>query len=63
MKEKPSPYVLGIDLGTTNTSASIYVKGAPQTLPISPQSASSGGKSLPSVVRFQKTKKRCSFSW
>ena len=42
-----SPYVLGIDLGTTNSSASIYVKGSTDTLKVDGDNLS-----MPSVVRF-----------
>lgn len=57
MKEKESPYVLGIDLGTTNTSASVFTDRAIQTISLSPTVANPGGKSLPSVVRFKERKK------
>lgn len=53
MKEAFSPYVLGIDLGTTNSSASVYLKGEPRTIPLSPTVANKGNKSIPSVVRFE----------
>lgn len=43
----PSEYVLGIDLGTTNSSVAIYSKGM-QVLPLEASSTS-----LPSVVRFE----------
>lgn len=42
-----SPYVLGIDLGTSNSSVSVYFRGQFETLPINGNSLS-----LPSVVRF-----------
>ncbi len=49
---KTSPYVVGIDLGTSNSSASIYQKGMAVTIPIE-----SGDKSVPSVVQFKGKKK------
>jgi len=48
---KTSPYVLGIDLGTSNSSASVYIKGMPAVFPID------GDRSLPSVVYFKKKNK------
>lgn len=46
-----SPQVLGIDLGTSNSSVSVYVKGQNITLPIDGSSLS-----IPSVVRFEDRK-------
>lgn len=42
---KPSPYTLGIDLGTTNSSVSVYYGGQMMVLPMF------GKQSMPSVVR------------
>ena len=53
VRPKPSPYVIGIDLGTTNSSASVYLKGDPQTIPLSPTVANKDGRSMPSVVQFK----------
>ncbi len=47
--EKPSGYVFGIDLGTTNTSISVYRNGKAQSLKID------GQKTMPSVVSVLKT--------
>ena len=47
VKPKNSPYIVGIDLGTSNSTATIYVKGQPEVIPID-------GKSiLPSVVHMR----------
>lgn len=51
MKPKPSEYVLGIDLGTTNSSVAIYKKGQMQVIPMD------GNLSMPSAVRFKNRKK------
>ena len=48
---KTSPYVLGIDLGTSNSSAAVYIKGMPTVFPID------GENSLPSVVFFKNKNK------
>jgi molecular chaperone DnaK (HSP70) len=48
---KTSPYVIGIDLGTSNSSASVYIKGMPAVFPID------GDRTLPSVVYFKDKKK------
>jgi len=45
---KTSPYVLGIDLGTSNSSASVYIKGMATPIPIE-----GSDRSLPSVVYFR----------
>lgn len=46
-----SPYVLGIDLGTSNSSVSIYRKGEAVIIPLE------GSSTMPSVVRFPDKKK------
>jgi len=46
---KNSPYVLGIDLGTSNSAIAIYVKGNSEVLPIE------GEKMCPSVVNMPKS--------
>ncbi len=51
MKPKASEYVLGIDLGTTNSSVAIYKKGQMQVIPME------GNLSMPSAVRFKNRKK------
>lgn len=51
MSEVHSPDVLGIDLGTTNSSVSIYKKGQMQVIPMD------GNLSMPSAVRFKNRKK------
>lgn len=45
-----SPYALGIDLGTTNTSASLYIKGEAKTITLENK------LSIPSAVRFEDRK-------
>jgi molecular chaperone DnaK (HSP70) len=45
---KISPYVLGIDLGTSNSVVSVYKKGKPEVLEIS------GNHVTPSVVNYRK---------
>ncbi|ETR66370.1 MAG: hypothetical protein OMM_12876, partial [Candidatus Magnetoglobus multicellularis str. Araruama] len=47
LERKTSPYVLGIDLGTSNSSASVYIKGVAITIQVN------GDLSLPSVVFFK----------
>jgi len=47
--EKPSGYVFGIDLGTTNTAISVYKNGKAQNLKVD------GQKTMPSVVSVLKT--------
>lgn len=49
--ERPSEHVLGIDLGTTNSSVAIYKKGQMQVIPMD------GNLSMPSAVRFKNRKK------
>jgi molecular chaperone DnaK (HSP70) len=44
---KWSPYVVGIDLGTSNSTAAIFVKGRAQVIPVD------GKPMLPSVVRIR----------
>lgn len=46
-----SKYVLGIDLGTTNSSVAIYKRGQMQVIPME------GNLSMPSAVRFKNRKK------
>ncbi len=48
LKPTPSPYVFGIDLGTSNSSISVYTKGKSITIPLE------GKLSIPSVVYFPK---------
>lgn len=48
MFHKPSKKVLGIDLGTTNSSVCVYDKGLLHVIPID----GAGNLSMPSVVRF-----------
>ena len=48
---KKSPYAVGIDLGTSNSSISVYHKGDPKTLMLN------GAKAIPSVVQFRGRKK------
>jgi len=48
VKPKNSPYVLGIDLGTTNSTAAVYAKGESKVVPIDGQTV------LPSVVHVNK---------
>jgi len=50
VKKKKSPYVVGIDLGTSNSSISVCHRGAPRTILVG------GKKTMPSVVRFAKKK-------
>ena len=45
--EKNSPYVLGIDLGTSNSAVSIYRKGTPHIIRLGKEST------IPSVVSFR----------
>ena len=45
---KNSPYVLGIDLGTSNSAIAVYMKGKAQIIPID------GDKMCPSVVSVDK---------
>ena len=45
---RKSRKILGIDLGTTNSSVSIYEKGSLPVIPID----GAGNLSMPSVVRF-----------
>ncbi|MCA8995642.1 MAG: Hsp70 family protein, partial [Planctomycetaceae bacterium] len=45
--EKYSPYVIGIDLGTSTSTASVYRRGRPQVLPVG------GQTSTPSVVNYR----------
>lgn len=45
--EKNSPYVLGIDLGTSNSAVSIYRKGKPQMIKLGKETT------MPSVVSFR----------
>lgn len=49
--EVQSPDVLGIDLGTTNSSVAIYRRGKIQVIPLD------GELSMPSAVRFKNRKK------
>lgn len=49
--EVQSPDVLGIDLGTTNSSVAIYRRGTIQVIPLD------GELSMPSAVRFKNRKK------
>lgn len=44
---KKSPYILGIDLGTSNSTVSVYVRGDAQVIPID------GSKVCPSVVSIR----------
>lgn len=46
-----SEYILGIDLGTTNSSVAIYKGGQMQIIPLD------GNNSMPSAVRFKNRKK------
>ena len=46
--EKISPYVLGIDLGTSTSIVSVYRRGRPEVLPVF------GEKIVPSVVHYRK---------
>ncbi|MBE6187935.1 MAG: Hsp70 family protein [Rikenellaceae bacterium] len=48
----PSPYVLGIDLGTTNSSVAIYKNGEMLVLPID-----NGNITMPTAVRFKNRRK------
>jgi molecular chaperone DnaK len=48
IEEKNSGYVIGIDLGTTNTAVAVFKKGEPQNIKME------GAKTLPSVVRVLK---------
>lgn len=50
LQETTSPFVLGIDLGTSNSSAAIYLKGKSHTILID------GDMTVPSVVQFKKKK-------
>ena len=45
--EKNSPYILGIDLGTSNSAVSIYRKGKPHMIKLGKET------SIPSVVSFR----------
>lgn len=49
---KPSPHTLGIDLGTTNSSVSVYYGGQMMVLPMF------GKQSMPSVVRIPNRDRR-----
>jgi len=51
--QKPSQKVLGIDLGTTNSAAAIYVGGHATVIP-SAEGPTMAGKMFPSVVAFTK---------
>ncbi len=53
IQPKGSLKCIGIDLGTTNSSASVYSEGKSIPFPLSARVANPGGKSLPSVVRFE----------
>jgi molecular chaperone DnaK len=53
MRPVDTHFVVGIDLGTTNSSISVYHRKAPVTLPLSPLVAGPGGRSMPSTVRFE----------
>ena len=44
----PNPLILGIDLGTTNSCASVYVNGQAITLDMEQPDQ----KTIPSIVRF-----------
>jgi molecular chaperone DnaK (HSP70) len=50
-------HVVGIDLGTTNSSISLFQRNVPQTIPLSPAVAGLGGRSMPSAVRFTNHKR------
>lgn len=45
--EKNSPYILGIDLGTSNSAVSIYRKGKPHIIKLGKEAT------IPSVVSFR----------
>lgn len=51
LDKAPSPYAIGIDLGTTNCVVSHYVNGSPVTIPID------GRLLTPSVVEYDHEKK------
>jgi molecular chaperone DnaK len=53
MSETKSEKILGIDLGTTNSAASIMEAGRPVTIP-SAEGPTIAGKMFPSVVAFTK---------
>ena len=45
--------IIGIDLGTSNSAASVVISGKPTIIP-SAEGVSVGGKSFPSYVAFTK---------
>ena len=47
LQEKNSPYVVGIDLGTSTSILAIYRKGRPEVIPIS------GERVTPSAVSYR----------
>jgi molecular chaperone DnaK (HSP70) len=49
--KKQSPYFVGIDLGTSNSSLSVCHRGDPRTIPLN------GQKTIPSVIQFKNKKK------
>lgn len=50
---RPAEYVLGIDLGTTNSSVAIYKNGKMKVIPMD----GNGNLSMPSAVRFSNRRK------
>jgi molecular chaperone DnaK len=46
--------ILGIDLGTSNSAASIMIGGKPQIIPSAEGTTIGGGKAFPSYVAFTK---------
>ena len=51
MSDSKKEKIIGIDLGTSNSAASVLVGGKPTTIP-SAEGASQYGKSFPSYVAF-----------